>query len=47
MSRNTMPAESASFTTLTLSNSSVQSTSEISRMLVMMLRTETVLAPCR
>ena len=37
----------ASFTRLTRSNSSVQSTSAISRMLVMMLRTVTLLAPWR
>ena len=40
-------ARSRSSTRLTLSNSSAQSMSEISRMLVMMLRTVTLDAPCR
>ena len=42
-----LPSRSTSSTRLTLSNNSAQSTSDISRMLVMMLRTVTFDAPCR
>ena len=42
-----LPARSASSTRLTLSKKSDHSNSEISRMLVMMLRTVTFEPPCR
>ncbi len=45
MSAKPLPDRSASSTRLTFSNNSVQSTSEIRRMLVMMLRTVTFVAP--
>ena len=47
MCAKSLPARSTSSTRLTLSKNSGQSTSEISRMLVMMLRTVTFDAPCR
>ena len=47
MSAKPLSARSAASTRLMRSNSSVQSTSEIRRMLVMMLRTVTFMPPCR
>ena len=47
MLAKSLPDRSASSIRQTLSTSSVQSTFEISRMLVMMFRVVTFVAPCR